>query len=131
MLLGWDDWSLARLLTLIVGIGYVMIWMQVTVWHWRGKFHKWQMWIPVIALPIFGAVAILLALFTNEWLGLAHTLLSVIAIIAGVYGGLLHITAIKHRTGGFKMENFMSGPPFVLPFTIASFGFIQLLLLWY
>jgi hypothetical protein len=127
----WSDWSLARILTLILGIGYLMIWLQVTVWHWRGKFHRWQMWIPVIALPVFGVSAILLCLFPSAILFWTHASLSVVAILAGKYGGFLHIKAIKQRTGGFKLENFMSGPPFVLPFTIAAFGLMNLIIIWY
>lgn len=131
MLIGWDYWSLARVLTLIFGVGYFMIWLQITVWHARGKFHRWQMWIPVICVPLFAIAAILLALWPTVSFGWIQTILSSIAIGAGSYGGILHIKAIKHRTGGFKLENFMSGPPFTLPLTIAAFGFINLLLVWY
>jgi hypothetical protein len=131
MLNDWSFWSLPRVLTLILGIGYLMIWMQITVWHARGKFHKWQMWIPVIALPLFSVVAIVLSIWPLLVLGWIHTVLSILAIVVGAYGGTLHIIAIKHRTGGFKFENVMAGPPFVLPFTVGAFGLIHILLLWY
>ncbi|WP_246939046.1 hypothetical protein [Bacillus pinisoli] len=131
MLVGWNEWELPRLLTLLFGIFYMLLWMQVTIWHARGKFHKWQMWIPVITLPLLGLTAILLSIWPTIWWGWMQTILSTVGIVAGIYGGALHLTAIRHRTGGFKMENFMSGPPFILPFSIAAFGLFSLLLVWY
>ena len=131
MLIGWDQWILPRLLTCLFGIFYLMLWIQVTVFHMRGKFHKWQMWIPVIALPILGLTAILLSIWPTNVLGWIQTFLAGLVVVAGLYGGYLHINAIKHRTGGFRMENLMTGPPFILPFAIAALGFINLLLIWY
>jgi hypothetical protein len=131
MLVGWEEWTLARILMLIFGVAYIMLWFQITIWHARGKFHKWQMWIPVYALPLLGVVSILLSIFPVDWLGFIQTVFAIIGISAGLYGGYLHIVAIKHRTGGLNLENLMAGPPFVLPFTIAAFGMIQLLLVWY
>jgi hypothetical protein len=131
MLVGWDQWSLPRLLTFIFGLAYLMLWLQITVWHARGKFHRWQMWIPVIALPLLALVGITLSIWPIFILGWIQTILSLVGMIAGLYGGFLHIQAIKQRTGGWKMENLMSGPPFILPFMIAAFGIINLLFVWY
>ncbi|MFD1738987.1 hypothetical protein ACFSCX_20960 [Bacillus salitolerans] len=131
MLVGWENWSLPRVLSLLLGVANIMIWLQVTIWHARGKFHKWQMWIPVIALPILGLFSILLAILPYRWIGWSVTTLSLIGLLSGLYGGSLHITAIRGRTGGWKMENLMSGPPFILPFMIAATSFIQLLVIWY
>ncbi|QHE51229.1 hypothetical protein [Pontibacillus sp. HMF3514] len=127
----WSSWSLGRVLSIILAIGFIMIWLQVSVWHHRGKFHKWQMWIPVVALPFFTLSSLFIAFYSLTWAGWIHTFLMIIGIVAGCYGGALHLIGISKRTGGFKYENFQSGPPFVLPFTIAAFCFIQLFNLWY
>lgn len=131
MLEDWETWSLGRLLTLIIALGYIMIWMQVTVWHHRGKFHKWQMWIPVVALPFFAFTSFLVVTYPISWTGWLQTIFTSIGVIAGLYGGVLHLIAISKRTGGIRYENIQSGPPFVLPFTISAFSIIQLLNLWY
>lgn len=131
MLVGWDQWLLARILTLFFGLAYIMIWIQVTIWHIRGKFHRWQMWIPVILLPCLGFTAILVSIWPLLFLGWLHTILSIVGIIIGLYGTVLHLSAIKHRTGGWKFENFMVGPPFVLPFIIAAISLINLIITWY
>ena len=131
MILGWDSWSLARLLTLLIGFGYFSLWTQIYIWHARGKFHAWQMYIPVIALPLVGVFAILLSIFPYSMLGWIYSFLSLLVIFIGLYGGYLHWKAISNRTGGIKKENIMSGPPVTLPFTIASLGFVSLLIIWY
>ncbi|WP_078381687.1 hypothetical protein [Sutcliffiella halmapala] len=131
MIIGWDSWSLARVLTLFLGFGYFSFWIQIYLWHKRGKFHVWQMWIPVVALPIAGIVAILLAIFPVTWLIWLHSFISLLVIVTGSYGSLLHWKAISKRTGGIKKENLMSGPPITLPSIISSLGFIALLLVWF
>lgn len=127
----WSNWSLGRILTLVMAFAFIMIWMQVSVWHHRGKFHRWQMWIPVVALPFFTISSLFITFYAYNWAGWIHTLLMLIGIAAGCYGGVLHLLGISKRTGGFQYENFQSGPPFVLPFSIAVLCFIQLLNLWY
>ncbi|MYL32490.1 hypothetical protein GLW08_06930 [Pontibacillus yanchengensis] len=131
MLTDWSQMSLGRVLTLVIAFGFLMLWMQVTVWHHRGKFHKWQMWIPVIALPLLAFSGFLVVVYPEPWTGWIQTILTSIGVIAGMYGGILHLVAISKRTGGFVYENLQSGPPFILPFTIAAFSIMQLFNLWY
>lgn len=131
MLENWDSWTLGKVLTLLLTLGILMIWVQITVYHHRGKFHKWQMWIPVFALPFFALTSFLVVVFPYSWAGWLQTIMCSLIIGAGLYGGILHIRAIAGRTGGLQYENLQVGPPFVLPFTVAAFAVIQLFNLWY
>lgn len=131
MILGWDSWSLARLLTLLLGFGYFTLWIQIYLWHSRGRFHAWQMYIPVVSLPLAGIIAIITATFPYNWLAWIHTLVSIIVIVVGFYGGVLHWKSISKRTGGFRKENVMAGPPITLPTFVGSMGIFALLLIWY
>lgn len=131
MLTEWDNWTLGRLLTLIIAFGFLMIWAQMTIWHYRGKFHRRAMWIPVILLPLLAMTSIIVAFHPVTWTGWLQTSVCVFGIIVGLIGNWLHIRAISKRTGGIRLENLMSGPPFILPLSVSVFSIVQILNLWY
>lgn len=36
----WTQWSLDRVIILLVGVAYLLLWIQVTLSHYRQNFHK-------------------------------------------------------------------------------------------
>lgn len=51
----WDKWALDRVIILVIGLGYLVLWIQVTVLHYRQNFHNKAMWEPILGLiAIYG-----------------------------------------------------------------------------
>lgn len=121
----WTGWSLARIIVFLVGIAYLMIFIQVTIFHYRQNFRHPAMWLPVIGGPVIGLCAILLALFNIQaLLGLFKVLLWVV-LGAGLVGFYYHYQGVGQRVGGYGMNNLLVGPPLVLPLmfsALALFG---------
>ena len=57
----WNGWPLNRVVILFTALGFGLIFIQVTLMHYRQNFHHWSQWLPVIALPV-------LALNAFTWL---------------------------------------------------------------
>jgi hypothetical protein len=51
----WDGWVFARLYMLLVALAFAVIGAQVFLFHWRAAFHKWTMYLPVLAAPVIVA----------------------------------------------------------------------------
>src|SRR5687768_16126464 len=113
--LGWDEWSLDRIVILAMGLLFLVIFVQVTLFHYRQNFRHWSMWIPVIATPIFGLGLILFVFYNTGWLLYLMTVLLSIGIVAGLFGTYMHIRGVGQRVGGYEMRNFLIGPPLTLP----------------
>jgi len=131
MNLGWHGWSLDRVMLLALGLLFLVIFVQVTLFHYRQNFRHWSMWIPVIATPLFGLSLLLFSFYKAGWLlGLLTVLLSV-GIAAGAYGSYMHVHGVGARVGGFEMRNFMVGPPLTLPALISAISLLALFALYW
>lgn len=127
----WTGWPLERILLLVVAILYTLIFIQVTMYHYRQNFHRKVMWVPVLEAPSI-AVAILLYVFYNmAWLQLVLAILFWIAVLSGITGTLYHIRGIGKRVGGYEARNFLIGPPITLPSLLSFYGIIGLLVLYW
>lgn len=116
----WTGWSLARIVVLLIGVAYLMISLQVTMFHYRQNFRNPAMWVPVISGPIIGLIAVLLALInTGVLLGLFKVLLW-IAVLGGMIGFFFHFRGIGQRVDGYVMRNFLIGPPLILPLMFSA-----------
>lgn len=124
--MGWNGWPLSRVLDLIVGIGFLVIFVQVTMFHYRQNFRHWSMWIPVLATPVFGICLILYTFYSANWLLLVLTILLIVGGLAGVFGSFMHIHGVGKRVGGYKLRNFLIGPPLTLPGLITAFSVLGL-----
>src|SRR5215211_8042538 len=58
----WDAWNLDRAVLLFTALAYLVIWIQLSLFHWAGGFKHWAMWGPVIATPLVVAGAVVGAL---------------------------------------------------------------------
>jgi hypothetical protein len=125
--LGWNGWPFERVAILLTSLGFLLIFVQVTLLHYRQNFRHWAQWLPVIALPILAAVGLLLSASNTEWVRSAFLVLCVGDIIGGLFGFYLHLRGVGKRVDGYRLQNFLVGPPVILPLTISALSLLALL----
>ncbi len=122
----WTGWSLDRIILLLVGLAYLMIFIQVAMFHYRQNFRNIAMWLPVIGGPLIGAAAALLALANiSALLGLVKVLFW-IGVIGGLIGFIYHFRGVGQRVDGYVFRNFLIGPPIILPLMFSALGVVGL-----
>ncbi|MEH7387426.1 hypothetical protein V7147_18715 [Bacillus sp. JJ1521] len=52
IVLDWSGWTLDRIIVLAMGLLFQVIFVQVTLFHYRQNFRHWSMWIPVLGTPL-------------------------------------------------------------------------------
>jgi hypothetical protein len=124
--LSWNGWPLQRVVVLLVGLAFLVIFVQVTLFHYRQNFRHWSMWIPVLATPVFGLMALVMALFNAGWLRLPLALLLAVGIVAGIFGTVMHVRGVGQRVEGYVLRNFMIGPPLGLPAMVSALSILGL-----
>jgi hypothetical protein len=129
--LDWNGWPIERVLILFVGLAFAMMFVQVTLFHYRQNFRHWSMWIPVIETPIFALLAFLFIFNNATWLYFVLLASFTVGILSGMVGTYYHIKGIGDRVEGYKLRNFLVGPPLMLPAMITAMGGLGLIaLLW-
>ncbi|QMV44795.1 hypothetical protein [Cohnella cholangitidis] len=131
MNLGWNGWSLDRVMVFSLGLLFLVIFVQVTLFHYRQNFRHWSMWIPVVATPLFGLCLLGFSFYKAAWLAGLLTVLLSVGIAAGAYGSYMHVHGVGERVGGFEMRNFMVGPPLALPALISAVSLLALFALYW
>lgn len=129
--LNWTGWPIERVLILIVGILYLVVFIQVTLFHYRQNFHKKVMWVPVLETPLLGVASLVYVMYTAAWLETFNAVLYWIAIASGLIGSVYHIRGVGKRVGGYVLRNFLVGPPATLPSLISALGVIGLIALYW
>lgn len=114
-----------------MGLLFLVIFVQVTLFHYRQNFRHWSMWVPVIATPVFGFSLVLFAFYRAPWLLSVLTVLLAIGIVAGAFGSYMHIHGVGERVGGYQMRNFMTGPPPTLPVLVSAISLLGLIALYW
>lgn len=127
--MGWNGWPLDRVFIFAMGLLFLVIFVQVTLFHYRQNFRHWSMWIPVIATPIFGLCLILYSFYNAGWLLSSLNVLLTIGIIAGLFGSFMHIRGVGERVDGYKLRNFLIGPPLTLPSLVTAVSLLGLIAL--
>jgi hypothetical protein len=127
----WVDWSLDRVLILFVGLAFFMIFIQVTLFHYRQNFRHWSMWIPVLATPVFSILAVALSFYNIEWLRTTLAWLLAVGILSGMLGTYMHIKGVGDRVGGYELRNFLIGPPLTLPAMVTAMSTLGLFALYW
>lgn len=128
----WHGWPIERMLFLFVGLAFALMFVQVTIFHSRQNFRHWAMWIPVIETPLFAFLAFVLAFYNAPWLRWTFALLLWIGLAGGVYGAYLHTIGVGQRVGGYSQgQNFLVGPPIILPLMISALSGLGLLALFW
>ncbi|WP_232463429.1 hypothetical protein [Tumebacillus avium] len=131
MMTGWIGWPLERVVLLLLGLMFLMIFVQVTMFHYRQNFRHWSMWIPVLATPVDGLALVTLAFYNADWLRVVLAVLMGASLVAGVFGSIMHVRGVGERVGGYEVRNFLVGPPAALPGLITISSLLGLFLLYW
>ena len=123
----WAGWPVERIVYLFLGLLFLGLFVQVTLFHWRQNFRHWSMWIPVLATPILALVCLGLVTVNSGFLRGALALLSVFGTAFGLVGGYYHAEGVGERVDGFTLSNVMVGPPLVLPLMITILSLFALI----
>jgi hypothetical protein len=111
----WDGWPFARVYMLLVALAFVVIGLQVLLFHWRAAFRSWTMYGPVLLAPLIAVAGVVAAIQRDGLLGWLVLAVFALGILDGLVGIFEHWRGIARRIGGFSLRNLMSGPPPLLP----------------
>jgi hypothetical protein len=118
----WHGWDLDRAVLVFTGVAYLVIWIQLSLYHWAGGFKHIAMWGPVLATPLIVGGAVLGAVMRDGVWGWIALALLVFGILEGLLGLFFHVQGIRTQIGGFSLRNLLSGPPPMLPLAYAAVG---------
>lgn len=125
----WEYWSLDRIVILFVSLAFLLIGIQVTLFHYRQNFHHKSMWIPVISAPIFFVIGTFHTWFNLDWLHNLFIVLMWFGVVSGLIGFYFHVRGVGIRVGGYALRNFMIGPPIILPMMFTALSVLGLIAL--
>jgi hypothetical protein len=125
----WIGWPLARVLDLFLAIAFLAVFVQVTLFHMRQNFYHPSQWLPVIVTPLLGLAALVLTLWNVELARALLTLLSIFGVGIGLIGTYYHFAGTGQRVGGYNVNNFMVGPPPMLPLLVVALSGLSLVAL--
>jgi hypothetical protein len=127
----WEGWDFQRFYLLFVGAAFVLLGIQVFLFHWRAAFSKPSMYLPVVAAPLLAVAAVVAAITREGAIGWITFTVFVVGVLGGAFGSYEHIRGIARRMGGFTLRNLVAGPPPLLPGTFAAIAFSAgLAVLW-
>ncbi|WP_199622621.1 hypothetical protein [Paenibacillus alkalitolerans] len=127
----WDGWPIERILILFVSLAFMMIGIQVTMFHYRQNFHHKSMWVPVIEAPVFFMTGIALTFFNLTWLNVLFQAMMWIGVISGMIGSYFHVRGVGIRVGGWALRNFLIGPPVTLPMMFTAISVLGLIAVYW
>lgn len=128
----WNGWPISRVLLLFTGLAFLVISLQVTIFHYRQNFRHWAMYTPVVAGPVVGLVAIFLSFYNIPVVRTLLVFLLAIGLVLGVVGTALHVGGIGQRVGGYgESQNFLVGPPITLPAMVGAMSLLGLIALYW
>lgn len=127
----WMGWPFERVVLLFTGLAFVMIWLQVSLLHWGGAFHKWQMWVPVVYGIVLAIVGIGMAISLTPTTVIAGLILFGIGVLGGLAGLYYHLRAIGYYILGHNIRNYIAGPPPVLPAVFAAMSAFGMLAIYW
>ena len=111
----WEGWGFQRFYLLFVGAAFLMLGLQVLLFHWRAAFRKWTMYGPVLLAPVLAAAGVVAAITRDGLLGWAALVVFGLGVLDGLVGVFEHLRGIGERIGGFTLRNLVAGPPPLLP----------------
>lgn len=123
----WHAWPIARILILFVSVAFMMVGIQVTMFHYRQNFHHKAMWLPVISSPIFFVIGLALTIYNVSWLSALFVFLMWFGVVSGLIGFYFHVRGVGVRVGGWALRNFLIGPPVTLPMMFTAISVLGLI----
>ncbi|HLX58276.1 MAG TPA: hypothetical protein VKR83_14750 [Ktedonobacteraceae bacterium] len=113
-----------RSLALITAFSSLLSGLEVTYEHYVGSYSQQIMYTPVF-LSLVLCIAGMWAVF-NRWAArVLLPIVSLITILDGVVGFIMHIRGIQRKPGGWRIPvfNIVMGPPVLAPLLFATSGF--------
>lgn len=129
--MNWSAWSIDRILILFVSAAFLLIGIQVAMFHYRQNFTRKSMWMPVIAAPVFFFTGLGLTWYNASWLEALFAALMWLGVVEGLVGFYLHFRGVGVRVGGWAMRNFLIGPPVTLPLMFTALGVLGLIAVYW
>jgi hypothetical protein len=123
----WHTWPIARILILFVSLAFMLVGIQVTMFHYRQNFHNKAMWIPVISSPIFFVIGLALTIYNVSWLSALFQILMWFGVVFGLIGFYFHVRGVGVRVCGWALRNFLIGPPVTLPMMFTAISVLGLI----
>ena len=118
----WRDWPYGRVYLLLVAVAFVVVGLQVFLFHWRAAFRSKTMYGPVVLAPIVAIAGIAAAIQRDGAIGWIAFGIFCLAAVEGMVGVALHLRGIGYRVGGFTLRNLVAGPPPLLPLAFGALG---------
>lgn len=89
------------------------------------------MWVPVVGTLVLGVLLVIFG--AGGVVPLRDVLGALIAVVglAGLYGFYRHLVGVGGRVDGYKLRNFLVGPPVVLPLMITALSGLGLLAVYW
>jgi hypothetical protein len=116
----WDSWPLERLVYLFLAAGFLLVWIQLSFFHWKAAFHNKIMWGPVLYTPLLILSALAMGLMRAPWLDSLFVVIFAIGVLEGLIGTALHLRGVSRMVGGLNLRNFVAGPPVILAVVFAA-----------
>ncbi|RXT08137.1 hypothetical protein [Ammoniphilus sp. CFH 90114] len=127
----WNGWPLERVGILFVSLAFLMIGIQVTLFHYRQNFHHKAMWIPVLFAPLFFIVGSVFTFYNVGWVSTLFFWLMWLGLIDGLIGFYYHFRGVGIRVGGWALRNFLIGPPIILPLMFTALSGLGLIVMYW
>lgn len=127
----WSGWPWDRVIILFTGLAFLLIGLQVTLFHYRQNFRAWPMWLPVAATPVLGVIALVTAFYNLPLLRTVFVILLGIGAVAGIGGFVLHFEGVGERVDGYRINNFLVDPPITLPLMITAMSVLGIIALYW
>lgn len=129
--MNWSMWSIDRILILFVSLAFLLMGIQVTMYHYRQNFNHKAMWVPVIASPIFLVVGLIFTWYNATWLHNVFLTLMWVGVVVGLIGVFFHFRGVGVRVGGWALRNFLIGPPIGLPLMFSALCVLGLIAMYW
>ena len=102
------------------------LWGEIGYLHARGAFQNRAQWLPVVTLPITGAVSAAAALSGSPTARTASKAAAGWTALLGAAGAGFHLYGLHRRYGGYDRRsvlfNWLNGPPAPAPLQILGLG---------
>lgn len=117
-----------RSLALITAFSSLLTGLEVTYEHYIGSYSQQIMYTPVF-LSLELVMAAIWAVFSRWAARILLPIVSLLTIIDGVVGFVLHIRGVARKPGGWRIPvfNVVMGPPLLAPLLFATSGFLGII----
>lgn len=119
----WEGWDFQRFYLVFVSLAFVLLGLQVFLFHYRAAFSRRSMYLPVVAAPLLALAALVAALVRDGAIGWIAVAIFAVGVLGGLFGVLEHARGVLYRVGGLTLRNILTGPPTLLPLTFAAVAF--------